>query len=101
MAVEALRAAGILIAIDDVGFGSSCRESLVLLKPDIMKIDKRCVIGIDQDRDRIEILQRYVGIARSLGCEVVAEGIETAGELEVVRSIGVEFGQGYFWGKPS
>lgn len=101
LAVDALRAAGILIAIDDVGYGSSCLESLVLLKPDIVKIDKRCVIGIDQDGDRIEHLQRYVGVARSLGCEVVAEGIETAGELEVVRSIGIEYGQGYFWGKPA
>ena len=100
-AVQALRAAGIAIAIDDVGFGSSCLESLVLLKPDIMKIDKRCVIGIDQVPGRIEQLQRYVGIARTLGCEVVAEGIETAGELAVVRSLGIEYGQGYFWGQPS
>lgn len=100
-AVGALRAAGILIAIDDVGFGSSCLESLVLLEPDVMKIDKRCVIGIDRDVNRIAHLRRYVGIARSLGCEIVAEGIETAGELEVVRSLGIEFGQGFFWGQPA
>jgi diguanylate cyclase (GGDEF)-like protein len=101
MAVQALRAAGMLIAIDDVGFGSSCLESLVVLQPDIMKVDKRCVIGIDTNQDRIDQLARYVGIARTLGCEVVAEGIETAGELEVVRSLGIEYGQGYFWGKPA
>jgi diguanylate cyclase (GGDEF)-like protein len=99
--VQALRDAGMLIAIDDVGYGSSCLESLVLLKPDVVKLDKRCIIGIDRDGDRIENLQRYVGVARSLGCEVVAEGIETAAELEVVRSIGIEYGQGYFWGKPA
>lgn len=99
-AVQALRAAGLLIAIDDVGFGSSCLESLVLLRPEIVKIDKRCVIGVDGDRERIEHLRRYVGVARSLGCEIVAEGIETTAELEVVRSMGVEYGQGYFWGKP-
>jgi diguanylate cyclase (GGDEF)-like protein len=100
-AVQALRAAGVLIAIDDVGFGSSCLESLVLLQPEIMKIDKRCVIGIDGDPARIDQLRRYVGVARTLGCAVVAEGIETAGELEVVRGLGIEFGQGYFWGKPA
>jgi diguanylate cyclase (GGDEF)-like protein len=99
-AVGALRDAGMLIAIDDVGFGSSCLESLVLLKPEILKIDKRCVIGIDGDDARIEQLRRYVGIARTLDCDIVAEGIETAGELEVVRSLGIEYGQGYFWGKP-
>jgi diguanylate cyclase (GGDEF)-like protein len=100
-AVQALRAAGVLIAIDDVGFGSSCLESLVLLQPEIMKIDKRCVIGIDSDPSRIDQLRRYVGVARTLGCAIVAEGIETAGELEVVRELGIEFGQGYLWGKPA
>jgi diguanylate cyclase (GGDEF)-like protein len=100
-AVQALRAAGMLIAIDDVGFGSSCLESLVLLQPDIVKIDKRCVIGIEGDAARIEQLRRYVGVAQTLGCTTVAEGIETAGELETVRSLGIEYGQGYFWGKPA
>ena len=90
-----------MIAIDDVGFGSSCLESLVVLKPEMMKIDKRCVIGISEDPTRIEQLRRYAGIARTLGCEVVAEGIETAEDLEVVRSLGIEYGQGYFWGKPA
>jgi diguanylate cyclase (GGDEF)-like protein len=100
-AVQALRAAGMLIAIDDVGFGSSCLESLVLLEPDIMKIDKRCVIGIDRDRGRIDHLRRYLGIARTLGCEIIAEGVENAEELEVVRSLGIPYAQGYFWGKPA
>jgi EAL domain-containing protein (putative c-di-GMP-specific phosphodiesterase class I) len=98
--VRALRAAGILIAIDDVGFGSSCLESLVLLEPDILKIDKRVVIGIDEEPQRVEHLRRYIAIARSLGCTLVAEGIETAAELTIVRSLGIEYGQGYFWGKP-
>lgn len=100
-AVQELRAAGVMLAIDDVGFGSSCLESLILLQPEIVKIDKRCVIGIVGDRARVEQLRRYVGVARTLGCEIVAEGIETAGELEVVRSLGIEYGQGYFWGKPA
>ncbi|HYI09030.1 MAG TPA: diguanylate cyclase [Thermoanaerobaculia bacterium] len=100
-AVHALREAGVLIAIDDVGFGSSCLESLILLEPDIIKIDKRCVIGIDTDRLRISHLRRYVAIARTLNCAIVAEGIETAEELAVVRSLGIEYGQGYFWGKPA
>lgn len=100
-AVQALREAGMLIAVDDVGFGSSCLESLILLEPDILKIDKRCVIGIDTDRARIAHLRRYVSIAHTLGCTVVAEGIETAAELSVVKSMGIEFGQGYFWGKPA
>lgn len=100
-AVQALRAAGILIAIDDIGFGSSCLESLVMLEPDILKLDKRCVIGIEDDPARVEHLRRYMRIARSLGCQVVAEGVETARELAIVRSLGIEYGQGYLWGKPA
>lgn len=100
-AVDELRAAGVIIAVDDVGFGSSCLESLVLLAPDIMKIDKRVVIGIDRDASRVVQLRRYVRIAASLGCAVVAEGIETARELDVVRGLGIEYGQGYLWGKPA
>ena len=73
----------------------------MILRPEIMKIDKRCVIGIDGDDARIEQLRRYVGVAQALGCSVVAEGIETEGELAIVRSLGVEYGQGYFWGKPA
>lgn len=99
--VNGLRNAGLMIAIDDVGFGSSCLESLVLLKPDMIKIDKRCVIGISQDRGRTENLKRYLGIARTLECEVVAEGIETAEDLSALRDLGVEYGQGYYWGKPA
>ena len=100
-AVQALRSAGMLIAIDDVGFGSSCLESLVLLAPDILKLDKRCVIGVDADPPRVEHLRRYVRIAHTLGCAVIAEGIETARELAIVRDLGIEYGQGYFWGKPA
>jgi diguanylate cyclase (GGDEF)-like protein len=100
-AVETLRAAGVMIAIDDVGFGSSCLESLVLLAPDILKIDKRVVIGIDRDPPRVDQLRRYVRIAQSIGCSVVAEGIETPRELEIVRSLGIEYGQGFLWGKPA
>ena len=59
------------------------------------------MIGIDGDDARSEQLRRDVGVAQALGCSVVAEGIETEGELAIVRSLGVEYGQGYFWGKPA
>jgi diguanylate cyclase (GGDEF)-like protein len=99
--VKTLRKAGLMIAIDDVGFGSSCLESLVLLAPDVIKIDKRCVMGIANDPARIENLSRYANVARTLGCEVVAEGIETIDDLAIVRDLGVQYGQGYFWGEPA
>jgi diguanylate cyclase (GGDEF)-like protein len=99
--VRTLRGAGLTFAIDDVGFGSSCLESLVLLQPEMLKIDKRCVIGIGDDPSRIDHLRRYVRIARSLGCQIVAEGIESVRDLAVVRDLGIDYGQGYFWGEPA
>lgn len=99
--VRALREAGLLIAIDDVGFGSSCLESLVLLEPDVLKIDKRCVIGIAAQPERAAHLGRYLKVARTLAAEIVAEGVETAEDLAVLRDLGVEFAQGFYWGRPA
>lgn len=99
--VRALRAAGLLIAIDDVGFGSSCLESLVLLEPDVLKIDKRCVIGIAGQPERAAHLRRYLEVARTLAAEIVAEGVETAEDLAVLRDLGVELAQGFYWGRPA
>ena len=99
--VRALRKAGVLIAIDDVGYGNSCVESLVLLEPDIIKIDKRCVTGVAQNRARRATLQRYVSLAKILDAEVVVEGIEDRADIETLRNVGVEYGQGYLWGQPA
>ena len=99
--VSLLRQAGLMIAIDDVGFGNSCLESLVLLEPDIIKIDKRCITGLSGDGSRMESLRRYVELARTLRSEVVAEGVESREELAVLRDLNVEYAQGFLWGKPA
>lgn len=98
--VMALKRAGILIAIDDLGFGRSCLESLILLEPDIIKIDKRCVTGIAGNPAHERSLERLLKMAASLGAEVVAEGIETRSDFDLLRSMGVAYGQGYFLGEP-
>lgn len=100
-AVRELRAAGLMVAIDDVGYGSSCLESLVVLEPEIMKIDKRCVMGLAGDRAKQDQLRRYVGIARALGSTVIAEGVENAQDLNALGDLGIEFAQGYYWGQPA
>ncbi|MBU3759933.1 MAG: diguanylate cyclase [Candidatus Omnitrophica bacterium] len=98
--VEALRRAGVQIAIDDVGFGRSCLESLILLEPDLVKIDKKCVSGIRNDELRRRSLKRLMKVTESLGCQMVAEGIESFEDLEVLRDLDVQFGQGYLFGRP-
>ncbi len=99
--VQAFRQAGMLIAMDDVGFGHSCLESLILLEPEIVKIDRKCIDGISQDAGRRRSLSRLLKMAQALGAEVIAEGIETAGDLATLRKLGVRYGQGFLWGMPS
>ena len=85
--VRALKEAGFLIAVDDVGFGRSSLESLLLLEPDIVKIDRAFVHGIGTARDlgKRRALMRLLDVARVLGADVVAEGIETERDLAVLR----------------
>jgi len=99
--VNALKKSGVLIAIDDVGFGRSCLESLILLEPDIVKIDKRCVNGISQNPWRRCSLERLLKVTAALGSEVVAEGIERREDLELLKVLGVRYGQGFLLGRPA
>ncbi len=99
--IDSFKQAGILIAIDDVGFGRSCLESLIVLEPDIVKIDKRFVKGIAEDRFRAQSLKRLLKVTRVLDAEVVAEGIETHEDLRMLQDLGVQYGQGYFLDRPS
>jgi diguanylate cyclase (GGDEF)-like protein len=98
--VTRLRKAGVLIAIDDLGFGKSCLESLILLEPDVVKIDKRCVTGAAGNPSLVRSLKRLVKMAKSLESEVIAEGIETEQDLQLLKDLGVKFGQGYYLSKP-
>jgi diguanylate cyclase (GGDEF)-like protein len=99
--VKALREAGVLIAIDDTGFGRTCLESLTILEPDIIKIDRKCVTGIGQNPEMINPLKRLIKVAQALNAEVIAEGIETESDREILFDLGVRYGQGYLWGKPA
>jgi diguanylate cyclase (GGDEF)-like protein len=99
-AVRTFQQAGVLIAIDDVGFGRSSLESLVLLQPEIVKIDKGCVRGIGADKSRARLFKRLLNVLESLGAEAVAEGIESTDDLDTLRALGVKYGQGFLLGEP-
>jgi diguanylate cyclase (GGDEF)-like protein len=100
-AIRFLKSRGIAVAIDDAGFGGSCMESIILLEPDIVKIDKRCVQGIDKDKSKAHSLKRILKIVHSCNAVPIVEGIETIEELEALSDFDVEYGQGYYFGKPS
>lgn len=98
---KAIKALEISIAIDDVGFGSTCLESIVLLEPDMVKIDKKCVKNLAGDVWARRSLERILKIVRSCEAVPVAEGIETEEDLKVLMDLGVEYGQGFLFGVPS
>ncbi len=98
--IEAFKRYGISIAVDDVGFGNTCLESLILLEPDVVKLDKKYVRGIAQDAHIEKSLCRTIKIAEDLGAKVIAEGIETQEDLDRLKELGVQYGQGYFLGMP-
>ena len=99
--IAALKENGILVAIDDVGFGRSSLESLIILEPDIVKIDRKYVSGIADEPAKARLLKRLVKVVNALGAELIAEGIERREELELLLEVGVTLGQGWYWGKPA
>ncbi len=99
-ALWAIRARGVRLAIDDTGSGISSLSHIVKLAPDIIKVDKELIRDVDVDPVRRSLVGAVVTFAPELGATVVAEGIETKGEFEALRELGVECGQGYFLGRP-
>ena len=99
-AVRPLRAMGCDIALDDLGAGFSGLKSWSMIRPDFVKVDRYFVSGIETDPVRAEILRSVVDMACALGCRVIAEGVENAGQCELVLDLGVDHVQGYFLGHP-
>ena len=98
--VRALKALGVILAIDDFGTGFSSLSYLRHLPVDGLKVDCAFVRGIDRDRANRAVVQAVTTLAHELGMLVVAEGIETAEELAVVRAASVDAGQGYYFARP-
>ena len=98
--IESLGDLGILLSLDDFGTGYSPLSYLRELPVTEIKIDRAFVATMMSDRDTSTIVASVIGLARRLGIEVVAEGIETAGQLEMLRSFDCPFAQGYLFSRP-
>lgn len=98
--LQQCRAAGIRIAVDDVGAGNAGLRLLSQFRFDVVKIDLSLVqAGAGKETVRA-VLGSLVDLASRLGALVVAEGIETAGQLAMARDLGIDAGQGYLLGRP-
>ena len=95
-----LKAIGVRLAIDDFGTGYSSLSYLRELPIDVLKIDKSFVDGIAISAQRLALAEGIVQIARTLQLEVIAEGIESELQRDLLISMGCHFGQGYLLAMP-
>jgi diguanylate cyclase (GGDEF)-like protein len=96
-----LKGLGVKLAIDDFGSGYSSLSYLKRFPVDVLKVDRSLVTGIERYPANVAIVSAIITLAHGLGLKVIVEGVETAGELVKLRSLGAELGQGYYWWRAS
>ncbi|WP_373487300.1 EAL domain-containing protein [Blastomonas sp.] len=99
--VDSYRKMGFGTAIDDFGAGHAGLGLLAEFQTDYIKLDMELIRGLDTSMPRRMIVEGVLRIAQSLGITVIAEGVETMGEYEVLRGMGVRYLQGYLLARPA
>ena len=99
--IKEYRKHGFKIALDDFGTGYSGLDRLAELRPDVVKIDRKLVQGCNTDSTRLAIIAGLIQIGKAIGVKVVVEGVELAGEVDALRSVGARFIQGFFFARPT
>jgi EAL domain-containing protein (putative c-di-GMP-specific phosphodiesterase class I) len=95
-----LRELGVRLSIDDFGTGYSSLVYLRRLNADALKIDRSFVDGLGRDSEADAIVNTVIGLARSLGLDLVAEGVETEDQRRLLVELGCQFAQGYLFSRP-
>jgi EAL domain-containing protein (putative c-di-GMP-specific phosphodiesterase class I)/CheY-like chemotaxis protein len=99
-ALADFRSQGGRLAIDDAGAGFASLRHVLVLLPDVIKLDMSLTRGIDQDRNRRALASAMISFASDIGATIIAEGIETQEELETLQALGVRYGQGFYLARP-
>jgi EAL domain-containing protein (putative c-di-GMP-specific phosphodiesterase class I) len=95
-----LKSLGVRISVDDFGTGYSSLSSLRHFPVDVLKIDRSFVESISKSAEDASVVQTLVSLGRTLGLEVVAEGVELVSQLDAVREAGCNLAQGFLLGRP-
>lgn len=99
--VRFYRKKNFLIALDDVGAGFSNLDRIPLLKPDVLKLDRSLISGVNEQFHKLEVARSFVQMANRLGCLVLAEGVETSEETMCLLANGIDVFQGFFFARPA
>jgi EAL domain-containing protein (putative c-di-GMP-specific phosphodiesterase class I) len=99
--LDTYRDAGFMVALDDLGAGYSSLTLLTRLKPDFVKLDIELVHNVDMDGYKANIAVKLLELARSLGIQTIAEGVETRGEWQWLSEHDCDYVQGFFFGRPA
>ncbi len=100
LTLRKLKALGVRLAMDDFGTGYSSLSYLKRFPMDILKIDKSFVDGLGHDEDDTTIVRAIISLGRALGVSLVAEGVETVGQIAALQALGCEVGQGFYFAQP-
>jgi EAL domain-containing protein (putative c-di-GMP-specific phosphodiesterase class I) len=100
LALSRLREHGVRVAVDDVGSGFASFRHVTRVNPEILKLDRSLVCGIDEDPVRQSLASAIVAFARDVGAIVVSEGIESSDELDCLVELAVGCGQGFYLARP-
>lgn len=98
--LKKLRSMGIQVMLDDFGTGYASLAYLKEFPVDVVKIDRAFVIGIPDNQEDTAIVEAIAGLTRGLKLKLLAEGVENERQLDVLKSVGCQYGQGYYWSKP-
>ncbi len=96
-----LKHMGIGVVLDDFGIGSMPLVGLAQFPVDALKIDRSLVREIQSDRAAADVIELIIALAHKMNLKVIAEGIETMRQLELLVELGCEYGQGYYFSQPS
>jgi len=100
-ALDRLRALGVRVAIDDAGAGFASLRHILRLAPEFIKLDSTLIAGIEHDRSQRALAAGLISFADRSAATIIAEGIERPGQLGVLTSLGVGYGQGHFLSEPA
>ena len=98
--VERLRAKGYVVEMDDFGTGYSSLNMLSAMPVDVLKMDRNFIRNIEHSEKDIQLVGLIIGIAKSLKIPVIAEGVETESQLQLLKQLGCKLVQGYYFSRP-